>query len=387
MLMVREELLHQRASLTIDKLQLEERKQFLAKSLEIQRKERKELENKEHNVKEAIHKLKSFIATFQKCPPQCPIPAAPTRSSTKSLTVTCSKSSSQSPSEICNDNNPLSTSSSKLYSVVPNTSLQSKKQKTFYIASNSCSISSASFPTPTKVVSSPSLLHCSTFSSFPAHTKALSDKSAAFSVSPLLPSHSSSQLSPQQAYLPTLSHPRPASPSIGLASYPHGSHSPRHRSYSQRTLSPEPVSYPQVNLSPEPAPHTCHSPLLGHASSYPYDSPERTNSQPIVSSSPGQTSVSLGVPSPAPMTPDPCTSPKDSTVYIADSPVSHLHPDSNTHEILGSSSESLECQYTNSRSTKFPCKRKLCNSESVFHDHKTGLATRMNESDAMTASS
>lgn len=388
MLMVREELLHQRANLTIDKLQLEERKQMLSKALANQRKERKELENKEQNVKEAIHKLKSFIATFQKSPPQYPIPAKTSSSSAEPYTATHSKSSSPSHSAICSDTDPPSTSSIKLYHAASNTLLHSKQQKLYYRASNAYSISSVSFPTPTKVVSSPSSLHCSTFSSFPACTKASSNKTAT-SVSPLL-THPLSRSSHHQAYLPTLSQPRPASPSIGLASYPHGSKSPGSRSFSQRISSPDPPSYPHVNPSPDPAPHTCHSPPLKPASSFKHGSPEPVYLYSRVSSSIGQESNSLRLPSPVPLSLDLCnTSPQDLKIHPVDSPpLSHVHPGSNPPAILESSKEGLDCPYTNSQSIKFPCKRKFCISDSVFHDHKNGLAThKRTEGNVVTAPS
>lgn len=62
---IREQLLRQRAELTVAKLQLQERKQHLAVAFESQQLERKKLQRKEDEVRRAIHQLHDFIYTFQ----------------------------------------------------------------------------------------------------------------------------------------------------------------------------------------------------------------------------------------------------------------------------------------------------------------------------------
>lgn len=63
---LREQLLRQRAELTVAKLQLEERKQQLAVAFEAQQLERKSLQQKEDDVRRAIQQLHNFIYTFQR---------------------------------------------------------------------------------------------------------------------------------------------------------------------------------------------------------------------------------------------------------------------------------------------------------------------------------
>ncbi|KAG7170644.1 PHD finger protein 21A-like, partial [Homarus americanus] len=95
-LAVREQLLRQRAELTIAKLQLEERKQHLANALEAQCSERSKLQNKEDGVRSAIHQLQDFIFTFQKSgSPQASSPNVPTHWN-ESASVTTSPASTSS---------------------------------------------------------------------------------------------------------------------------------------------------------------------------------------------------------------------------------------------------------------------------------------------------